>query len=542
MSEMGPFIGGKWLVTDKTFHTINPYSGETIAEIYQADDAMVEQAIRAAAQAFHRWSNLPMEDRIQWFKKLKSLLLDRAEEIARMIAIDQGKPLTEAMLVEVIPAIDALDFYIRKAPRYLSPTGVRHWQVLFRGKKARYQFDPLGVVGVISPWNYPFIIPFLDITAALIAGNTVVFKPSSLTPMVGIEVARLFADAGFPDGTVNLLTGPGGLGAAIVKHDDVRVIMFTGSVETGKVIYSMASDGVKKLVLELGGKDPAVVMPDADLELAVNGILWGAFMNAGQTCASVERVYVHESIYDRFVQMAVERTRQLRTGDPLDPETEIGPLNNSAQFRLVSLHIQDAVARGANLLVGGESEGLLMKPAVLTGVNHTMRIMRDETFGPTMPIMRFKELEEAIKLANDTRYGLTASIWTRDRKAAELFINEVRAGTVTVNDHVFSFGEPEGAWGGTNFSGLGRTHGRYGLLELVNIKFVSEDFSSGTTRLWWYPYDEELRAISSLAVNAMFGEKHAVRIKNTLKLMKHLLRLIRTVGLKTLMTNIGKFL
>ena len=544
MSLNGPFINGKWLETGEKFTSVNPATGEPFAEVFAANGEHVSLAFEAAERSFREWSKLPLSVRLEHFKRLKTVLLDSLEEIAKTIAVEQGKPLTEALLVELLPALDSLDYYIHRAAEHLEPLKVRHWQVLFRDKKAHYRFEPIGVVAVISPWNYPFIIPFLDITAALLTGNTVVFKPSSVTPVVGVRIAELFERAGFPDGTVNLLTGRSDVGQAIVGHESTRVIMFTGSVETGRAIYRMAADGVKKIVLELGGKDPAVVMPDADLKRAVNGILWGAFMNAGQTCASIERVYVHRGIYDDFVEMVTELTARLKVGDPLEPSTDIGPMTTASQLQLVKFHVREALEDGAKLLIGGEEfgRGFFYSPAVIVDVNHEMRIMRDETFGPVMPIMKFDSLDEAIALSNDTNYGLTASIWTRDRETASQFIRMVEAGTVTVNDHVFSFGEPEGAWGGVKFSGIGRTHGRFGLLELVNVKFVSEDYSRGESKLWWYPYDERLLEVAKLAGTSMYSESHSSKLRATMRLMRHAGLLLKKVGIKLLALNPGRFI
>ncbi len=543
-SENGSFVNGSWLTEGQPFQTINPSTGQPIAEVVAADDKTVELAIEAAENGFKKWSKLSVEDRVEYLKRLKSVILSEITEIARVVATEQGKPYTEALLVEVLPAIDSLDFYISKASRYLRPLKVRHWQALFKNKKAYYRFDPLGVVAIISPWNYPFVIPFLDAVAALVSGNTVVLKPSSVTPLTGIMIAKLFERAGFPEGTFNLLIGKSDVGQKLITSGSVRVVMFTGSVETGKYIYEKSASSLKKLVLELGGKDAAVVMPDANMDRAVNGILWGAFMNSGQTCASIERIYVHESVYDEFVERLTERASSLKVGDPMAHDTEIGPMTTPMQLNKVLMQVRDAISAGATVTTGGRTSenGFFLTPIVMVGVNHSMSIMQDETFGPVAPIMKFKTIDEAISLANDTKYGLTASVWTRDRKVARKFIEAAEAGNITVNDHVFSFGEPEGAWGGVRFSGVGRTHGRFGLHELVNIKFVSEDFGSITSQLWWYPYDVGLRDIAELAGISMFHTNHIVKISATLRLLRHYRRLIKSLGFKSLLMNLGKFL
>ncbi|RKZ00125.1 MAG: aldehyde dehydrogenase [Candidatus Hydrothermota bacterium] len=524
--------------------SINPSNEQILAEIPESDIESVERAFEGAEKAFKTWSKTAMSARIELLEKLKNLLLEKAESMAELIASEQGKPISEAILVEILPAIDALDFYINRGEKLIQTLKVRHWQVLFREKKGYYRFDPLGIVAVISPWNYPFVIPFLDVVASLFVGNTVVLKPSSTTPLVGLAIAQLFKEFDAPEGILNVVIGRSAVGEVLVKHPKTSAILFTGSVETGKRIMEMAASGVKKVILELGGKDPAVVMADADLERAANGIVWGAFMNAGQTCASIERVYVHEDVFDKFLELVIEKTKNLTIGDPLDAETDIGPMTTAFQRKLVESHLREAVESGAEVVLGGKrpfDKGYFFEPTILTGVTHSMRIMRDETFGPTMPIMKFRTLDEAIALANDTSYGLTASIWTRDPNVARKFVENVDAGTITVNDHVFSFGEPEGAWGGVKDSGVGRTHGRFGLLELVNLKFVSEDFTRRKTQFWWYPYDSELFKLAKTAGFALYGKSFGVKIKALTKFVPHLQRLISTTGMWNLIKNFKRF-
>ncbi len=536
-----PYINGKWVSTGKTFRSLNPATGEVFLEVEQVDEKLIEEAFSSASSFYQKWKDTTFDERENLLNGVKDVLIAKSEEIARIIAQEQGKPVSEALTVEVLPSIDALDFYINRGRLYLEELKIKYWQVLFRDKKGYYRFDPVGVVGVISPWNYPFIIPFLDIIASVFTGNTVVLKPSSTTPAIGLTIANLFHEAGAPPGLLNVLTGRSGVGEAVIKHPATRIILFTGSVETGKRVMSLASEGLKKVILELGGKDPAIVTEDVDIERAIKGITWGAFMNAGQTCASIERLYVHEKVYDVLLDGILEFTKNLKVGDPLDPDTEIGPMTTESQRMLVEAHIEDAVEKGARLIHGGKrvgDRGFFLEPAILTDVNHDMIVMRDETFGPVLPIMKFSSIEEAIQLANDSKYGLTASIWTRDESLARKIAQKLETGTVTMNDQVFSFGEPEGAWGGVKYSGIGRTHGRFGLLELTNIKFVSEDFTNRSSQLWWYPYDDELYSVAKLSVHAMYGHG---KFKYLLKMMPFLGKLKKTTSLFNLLKNWKRF-
>jgi len=330
----------------------------------------------------------------------------------------------------------------------------------------------------------------------------------------------------------------------MLVNPEVQSIAFTGSVGVGKRILELASHNLTNVVLELGGKDPTIVFRDADVEQAALGTVWAAFMNAGQSCASVERVYVAEEIADAFVRRVLEITNRLRVGDPLDEGVDIGPMENLGQLAVVEGHVREAVDKGAEILCGGGRikgrPGYFFAPTILAKVDHTMKIMTEETFGPVLPVMTFRDPDQALSLANDSHYGLTASVWTRDRKTAEWAAGRLEAGGVTINDHMISFNEPGAIWGGVKQTGMGRTHGPYGLLEIANVKFVSADYSGKKSRMWWYPYAGPRLEIMEKALAMMHHPRLGGRLAAFLPILKHLPTVNAALPLKSLLRVTGR--
>ena len=370
-------------------------------------------------------------------------------------------------------------------------------------------FRPLGVIGIISPWNFPLATPADEVVMALMAGNAVVLKPSELTPLIALKVEDLFNRAGLPAGLLNIATGDGSTGAALI---DARVdkIMFTGSVATGKRVAEAAAKYLTPVVLELGGKDPMIVLEDADIENAARGAVWGAFANSGQACASVERCYVQESIAPEFIERVLAETRSLKQGPGTEDAVDVGAMSNERQLQIVVDHVNDAKQRGAQVLTGGQRgaslEGFFYEPTVLTNVDHHMAIMRDETFGPVLPVMTFKTEDEAVKLANDSVYGLTASVWTKNIARGRRIAERIEAGTVMVNEVVYTHGIAQTPWGGVKDSGYGRTHGRMGLLELVYPQHIHVNRISFLPDLWWFRYNPSAsRLFGGLATHFTTG-------------------------------------
>jgi acyl-CoA reductase-like NAD-dependent aldehyde dehydrogenase len=470
----------------------DPGTGQEIGRAPLCSPKEVRAAVERARSAQPAWARLSFRERCRVILHARVLLLADSDEIAQLISRETGKPVAEALAMEIVPTLDAMHYFAHAAENLLHPQKLDIGQYGLMGRSSRIVFKPLGVIGIISPWNFPLATPAQEVVMALMAGNAVVLKPSELTPLIALKIGEVFTRAGLPKGLLEIVTGDGSTGAALI---DARVekIMFTGSVATGKRVAEAAAKYLTPVVLELGGKDPMIVLEDADISNAARGAVWGAFANSGQACASVERCYVHESIASKFVEHVVAETKALKQGPGSDTGVDVGSMSNERQLEIVSDHVEDAKQRGAKILTGGRRSsnlrGLFYEPTVLTNVDHHMTIMRDETFGPVLPVMTFKSEGEAIELANDSVYGLTASVWTRNIARGKRIAELINAGTVMVNEVVYTHGIAQTPWGGIKESGYGRTHGRMGLLELVTPQHVHVNRVSFLPDLWWFRYN-----------------------------------------------------
>jgi acyl-CoA reductase-like NAD-dependent aldehyde dehydrogenase len=488
--------------------SFNPATGELVGTVPTLLPEQVQAVVDDVARVQPAWAELPARTRATYMRRAADALLDDIDEIAELLVREQGKPRAEAYTMELLPTVDALHWCAKAGPKILADEKVPMTQAFTLSKKAHFSYEPIGVVGVIAPWNYPWSIPFGEVAIALMAGNGVVLKPASLTPLLGERIRDVFEKGGLPPGLVQVVHGGGRVGDALARST-VGKVFFTGSVEVGRKVGEVCATELKGSVLELGGKDPAIVCADADLDNAVSGIVWGGFANAGQTCSGIERVYVVREVADRFLAGLVRETERLRLGNPLEWETEIGPMTSEDQYATVVELIDDAVASGARKLCGGAVEvpglpGKFVAPTVLADVTHEMRIMREEIFGPVLPVVVVEDEAEAVALANDSEFGLGASVWTKDRQRGERLARRLESGMVWINDHSFSHGACQCAWGGVKDSGLGRSHSKFGFYECVNVKMNA--WEPGLTRdFWWHPYDRTLGEAVRASAKLLYG-------------------------------------
>ena len=494
-SSKGSKASKKRSASKKVLESFNPTTGELLGTVETLTPPKVQAVVDDVAEVQPFWAQLSLEDRARYMRRAADVLLAEIDELAELLTREQGKPRVESYSMELLPTVDALKWIADAGPEILADEKIPFPQAFLKTKRAKFAYEPIGVVGVIAPWNYPWSIPFGEVAIALMAGNGVVLKPASLTPLIGERIRMIFEKAGFPEGLVRTIHGGGRVGDALVKSSAGK-IFFTGSVEVGYKVGVECAKRMKGSVLELGGKDPQIVCADADLANAVSGAVWGGFANAGQTCSGIERVYVHRDVSDPFLEGVVRETVRLTVGDPLEWTTETGPMVSAEQADLVTELVDDALANGAKRLTGGPvkvkgMKGRFIAPTVLTGVNHEMRIMQEEIFGPVLPVMTVDSEEEAIRLANDSKFGLGASVWTKDRGKGERMARQIQSGMVWVNDHSFSHGACQCSWGGVKDSGLGRSHSKFGFYECVNVKLIS--WEPGWTRdSWWQPYDQDV--------------------------------------------------
>ena len=483
------YIDGDLVAPAETMQGYRPRTGEVIRQVGKASSGQVKAAVAAAKKALPDWAALPVSDRVQYIRKCADWLRQeygeegQASPLKQLIGDEVGKPLAEAD-IEIIESASFLDYFCDVAEDTLRPATLTLNKELWPSKESRVLYQPLGVVGIIKPWNYPLEMPIWSLGPALIAGNTVVLKPSEKSTEVGGAIARMVSAAGFPRGVVNVIYGDRKTGRELVRDPDVHMISFTGSVQAGREIGEICGRMLKKVSLELGGNDAAIVAADASVELTANGLVWGAFCNAGQVCVGVKRAFVVGDIGPTLIQKIVDTTKSLELGK------DVGPLVDLEQLGRVERFIEDARSKGARALTGGKRAtalaGSYYEPTVLVNLTPEMMIMQEECFGPVLPIIHVGSIDEAVDQANASIYGLGASVWTSSRGLAERIAERLDVGMVWVNDVNVAFAEAP--WGGAKQSGLGYELSPDAILEFTRKKHLNVETSGDVRRFWWYPY------------------------------------------------------
>jgi acyl-CoA reductase-like NAD-dependent aldehyde dehydrogenase len=470
----------------------NPASGEVLGEAAVFGPAEVRAAVERARTAQKEWGARNVRDRAEALLGLRRLLVDHAGELCDLLTRETGKTRVESFGTELFPVCDLLTYFCKRAEKILAPQTIALH--LLKTRASYVHYAPRGVVGIISPWNFPFAIAAGEMVMALLAGNAVVHKPSDVTPLIAQKTKELFDQSGLPRDLYQVVTGRGETGAALIDAG-IDYCVFTGSTATGRKVAAACGERLIPVALELGGNAAAIVCADADLERTARALVWGAFCNQGQVCASVERAYAHAAVYDELVEKVVALTRTLRQGDPSQSEDlDVGVMTWEHQVEIVEQRIGSAVAAGARLRAGGRrgASGLAFLPTVITECRQEMEIMQKEIFGPVLPIMKVRDEEEAIALANDSPSGLLGYVFTDDRQKGRRIAERLEVGSAVVNDVLITFAVPETPWAGIKQSGIGRTHSDEGLRDLCQARHVNYDRLSFGRELWWYPYSGKL--------------------------------------------------
>ena len=489
------WIGGEWCesASKESIDSINPATSEVIGSIPRGTEADAHKAIQAARSAFDQgeWPRMSYQDRGDILRQIAQLIREKASDLARLETLDNGKPIKESTLIDIPTAADTFESFASMAGELKGET------IPVTAPAVSYtRYEPIGVVGQIIPWNYPLLMAAWKLAPALITGNTVVLKPSTLTSLTALELAQLMDETDLPHGVVNVVTGPGSeIGTALAASQQVDKIALTGSTETGRKVMGLAASNMKKVTLELGGKSPTIVLKDADLEAALNGTLATIFLNQGQMCVAGSRLLVQEDIHQEFIQRLVAKTEKIKLGNGLDPETTMGPLISKGHREKVLHFISSGIEEGAKLVAGGKvpevgafEKGFFLEPTIFDKVDSGMEIAQEEIFGPVLSVLTFSTLDEAVSLANATRYGLAGSVWTKDLYQANYIAERVQAGTIWINTYGSFFNEVP--FGGYKESGLGRELGKAGLKEYTELKSITTDMSPGQRSLItkWYGF------------------------------------------------------
>ena len=513
----------------------NPATGEVIAIRQQHTEQDLFWAVAKAQHAQKSWEKLSFSQRGRYILAMRNYLVRHADDAAAIISACTGKPSIEALATEVIPAALAAGYYAAKAQKFLKRERLMPGNLLFANKVSYIDQVPYGVVGIISPWNYPFAIPVHEVMMALMAGNAVVLKVATQSQTVGILISDMIKASGLPADLVSLIHLPGSSAGPAFIASGIDKLFFTGSVAVGKELMAAAAKRLLPVCLELGGNDAMIVCADANLNRAAGGAVWGGFSNAGQSCGGVERIFVVREVHDRFVELLTQKT--LFLADPQGREGECArcAMTTKDQLEKVQELLQDALAKGAKIAAsvpfsGASPAGLFHPAVVLTHVNGSMRLMNEEIFGPLMAVIAVENEEEAVTLANRSSLGLTASVWSQNRKKAHAIASRLEVGTVTINDHLMSHGLAETPWGGFKESGIGRSHGRLGLREMTSPRVVIDDYLPAVQKnMWWHPYGPQVYNGLRDVLHFLYSPALLQRITGLIGMGRLFLRTFRSV-------------
>ena len=510
-----------------TLPSINPATGEVVGHFEKTSPALVQGIVSRARVVQGEWAKRSVRDRCAKFKTLGERVMASRNELAETVVRESGKPRVEALFADIFVTLDSAKYWSENGVSALRAQTVPHHSTAAKAKRGYLVYEPLGVIAIISSWNYPLAIPLSQIIPAVAAGNAVVCKTSDFTPQCGALIEKLFVDAGFPKDLVTVVQGGGEVGQALIDAAPDKV-MFTGSVATGRRVAEACAKKLVPSVLELGGKDAMIVLADAELNVAASAAVWGSYTNCGQVCLSVERLFVEEAVSESFAALCVEKTKRLRLGSGSDPSTDVGPLIRQQHVKRMSDLIHDAVSRGAKVLCGGNARPDLgsnfFEPTVISGVDSSMKLFQEETFGPILAIQTVRDAEEAVARANDSPFSLAASVWTGDGQRGESIAKRLRAGAVMVNDAISYFGIAEAPHGGCGASGWGRTHGKAGLLEMVQTKYIDVDRLPRQEKPWWYRYGADLERAADAFLKFEFSGGIAAKLGNARSALKTMFR------------------
>lgn len=510
-----------------TLPSINPATGEAVAYLEKTPPSRVLEMVRRARAAQASWAKVPLADRSAKLRTLRDRMMASRNDLADAVIRESGKPRVEALFADIFVSLDSAEYWARNAESTLRTHRVPHHSTAAKAKSGYVAYDPLGVIAIISSWNYPLAIPLSQIIPAVVAGNAVVCKTSDFTPQCGALIEKLFIDAGFAKDLVTVAQGGGDVGQALIDAQPDKV-MFTGSVATGRRVAEACAKNLIPSVLELGGKDAMIVLADANLEVASSAAVWGSYTNCGQVCLSVERLFVEESVAEKFISLCVEKTKKLRVGPGSDPATDVGPLIRPQHVQRMHDLVDDAASRGARVMCGGHARPDLgpnfFEATVITNVDSTMKLFQEETFGPILAMQTVRDTEEAVTRANDSPFALAASVWTSNKKRGEAIARRLRAGAVMVNDAISYFGIAEAPHGGCGASGWGRTHGTAGLLEMVQTKYIDVDLLPRSEKPWWYRYGADLERAADAFLQFEFSGGLGAKLRHARRAMKTFFR------------------